>query len=114
MAIKRNFTEGRQSEQFLNEELITLYETLKYLPHHKDDPEHFGIMPPPSQLIGALNAQPADEALNYWDGTKWVPFFKSKFQITDQLLVNICPSNPVLGCYVILMEQNGALLNRFK
>lgn len=106
MAIKRNFTEGRQSEQFLNEELITLYETLKYLPHHKDDPEHFGIMPPPSQLIGALNAQPADEALNYWDGTKWVPFFKSKFQITDQMLVNICPSNPVLGQ---LWINNGVL-----
>lgn len=108
MALKfnRNFKNGRQSEQFLNDELITLYETLKYLPHHKDDPENQGEMPPAAKLVGALNAQPVDEALNYWDGTKWVPFFKSKFQITDQMLVNICPSNPVYGQ---LWINNGVL-----
>ena len=108
MALKfnRNFINGRQSEQFLNDELITLYETLKYLPHHKDDPENQGEMPPPAKLVGAVNAQPVDEALNYWDGTKWVPFFKSKFQITDQMLVNICPSNPVYGQ---LWINNGVL-----
>ncbi len=108
MALKfnRNFKNGRQSEQFLNDELITLYETLKYLPHHKNDPENEGRMPPDAKLVGALNAQPVDEALNYWDGTRWVPFFKSKFQITDQMLVETCPGDPVVGQ---LWINNGAL-----
>ena len=108
MALKfqRNFINGRQSEQFLNDELITLYETLKYLPHHKNDPENEGRMPPGAKLVGALNAQPVDEALNYWDGAHWVPFFKSKFQITDQILYETCPSSPVVGQ---LWLNNGAL-----
>ena len=48
--IKRNFDIGRQSEQFLNEELITLYEAIKYLPHHKQD--HDGQMPGPAKKRG--------------------------------------------------------------
>ena len=111
MALKfnRNFKNGRQSEQFLNDELITLYETFKYLPHHKQD--HEGQMPPAAKLPGAINAQiPAgpteDSSLNYWNGVEWVPFFKRKFQITDQILVYTQPSDPVIGQ---LWINNGAL-----
>ena len=113
MALKftRNFKEGRQSEQFLNDELITLYETLKYLPHHKQD--HDGAMPPAAKLSGAINAQiPSkvgeDSSLNYWDAGQnaWVPFFARKFQITDQLLVQEQPANPVTSQ---LWINNGAL-----
>lgn len=90
--IKRNFDIGRQSEQFLNDELITLYEALKYLPHHKQD--HDGKMPDPAKVPGAINAQiPSldweDSSLNYWDESKgkWIPFFSKKFQITDHILM---------------------------
>lgn len=113
MALKfsRNFKEGRQSEQFLNDELITLYELSKYLGWHKQD--HDGKMPPAAKLSGAINAQiPSkvgeDSSLNYWDASQnaWLPFFARKFQITDQLLVQVCPSNPVPGQ---LWINNGAL-----
>ena len=108
LPFKRNFENGRQSEQFLNDELITLYEVLKYLPHHKQD--HDGEMPPGGKLPGAMNAQiPAgpteDSSLNYWNGSEWVPFFKKKFQITDQILY-VRPVNPVTGQ---LWLNNGAL-----
>ena len=115
MALKfdRNFKNGRQSEQFLNDELITLYETLKYLPHHKKEPENEGNMPPPAKIDGALNAQiPAndleDSSFNYWDKRKgeWVPFFSKKFQITDRMLVETQTGVPVLGQ---LWINNGVL-----
>lgn len=104
----RNFNMGRQSEQFLNDELTILYETLKYLPHHKYENGRHGEMPPDAQVSGALNAQPSDGTLNYWDNSKntWVPFFKSKFQIVDQMLQNTCPSDPVVGQ---LWINNGVL-----
>lgn len=113
MALKfsRNFKEGRQSEQFLNDELITLYELSKYLGWHKQ--EHEGKMPPAAKLGGALNAQiPSNEiedsSLNYWDTAQqaWLPFFAKKFQITDQLLVQNQPANPVTSQ---LWINNGAL-----
>ena len=104
----RNFNVGRQSEQFLNDELTVLYETLKYLPHHKYENGRHGEMPPDAKVSGALNAQPSDGTLNYWDNSKntWVPFFKSKFQIIDQMLQNTCPPDPVVGQ---LWINNGVL-----
>ena len=100
----RNFKNGRQSEQFLNDELITLYETLRYLPHHKKDPDHFGEMPPSAKIDGALNAQipgtnVEDSSLNYWDQAKqrWLPFFAKKFQITDHILMERETDTPVPG-----------------
>ena len=111
LKINRSFKNGRQSEQFLNDELTVLYETLKYLPHHKQD--HDGQMPPPAKLGGAINAQiPAnvgeDSSLNYWDigENRWIPFFSRKFQITDQILYENCPGTPVPGQ---LWLNNGAL-----
>ena len=107
-SFQRNFKSGRQSEQFLNDELITLYETLKYLPHHKYEDGRHDEPPPPAKINGALNAQPRDGSLNYWDTSqnKWVPFFKSKFQIIDQMLQSTRPNDPVIGQFWI---NNGVL-----
>lgn len=104
MTIRRNFEIGRQSEQFLNEELITLFEALKYVPY--DKVQHEQEMPPGAQVKGALNVQPSEEALYYWDNHDWTPFFKSKFQIIDQMLLETCPSTPVVGQ---LWLNNGVL-----
>lgn len=93
----RNFKNGRQSEQFLNDELLRIFEMLRYISHYKT--ENKGQWPPPPKLRGALNVQPAEETINFWDSAhnKWVPFFRSKFQITDQMLAETCPTEPVIG-----------------
>ena len=97
LPFSRNFQNGRQSEQFLNDELLRIFEMLRYLSHYKT--ENKGQWPPPPKLRGALNVQPADETINFWDSAhnQWVPFFRSKFQIVDQIMSEEEPKTPVVG-----------------
>lgn len=103
---KKNFQNGRQSDQFLNEQLHIIFEALRNINYRKN--ENNGEIPD-SKLDGALWFDKVEEALKYWDlrTNSWKPAFSSKFQITDQLLNEIVPSNPVTGQ---LWIYNGVLM----
>lgn len=103
---KRNFNIGRQSDQFLNEQLHIIFEALKNINYRKN--ENRGE-DPESVLDGALWFDKIDEALKYWDTRtlKWNPIFSKKFQLIDQILNVTMPANPQTGQ---LWIYNGVLM----
>lgn len=102
----KNFKLGRQSEQFLNEELHKLHEALKNINYKKSD--NFGL-DPTSKVDGGLWFDNSKEELKYYDAKTldWRTMFSKKFQITDQILNVIPPSSPIQGQ---LWINNGILM----
>lgn len=92
----RQFTIGRQSEQFMNDELHIINESLKNINYRKN--ENRGAEPS-SRVDGGLWLDKPEEALKYWDAKtfRWKSVFGNKFQIVDQLLNVYAPKAPVLG-----------------
>lgn len=91
---KRSFNSGRGSELLYNEDLHKIYETTRHIseqPKKNEEPE--------LKLHGALWRDDRTNELKYCNKikNKWELVFGSKFQITDQMLVKILPSNPVIG-----------------
>lgn len=91
---KRSFTSGRGSELLQNEDLHKIYETTRHIseqPKKNEEPE--------LKLHGALWRDDRTNELKYCNKikNKWELVFGSKFQITDQMLVEVIPSNPVTG-----------------
>ena len=103
---KRNFNIGRQSDQFLNEQLHIIFEALRNINYRKN--ENRGEEPD-AIVDGALWFDKVDEALKYWDTRtlKWNPIFNKKFQLIDQMLSLTMPANPQPGQ---LWIYNGVLM----
>lgn len=103
---KRKFGIGRQSEQFLNDELHQIHEALKRINYRKN--ENKGAEPD-AIVDGALWFDKPDELLKYYDmrTLSWKTVFSKKFQITDQILNITMPSSPVPGQLWIF---NGVLM----
>lgn len=103
---KRNFTIGRQSEQFLNDEFHVIFEALKNINYRKN--ENRGEEPT-AKVDGALWFDKPDEALKYWDTRTltWSNLYAKKFQLIDQILNVTMPSDPVTGQ---LWLYNGVLM----
>lgn len=103
---KRKFGIGRQSEQFLNDELHQIHEALKRINYRKN--ENKGAEPD-AIVDGALWFDKPDELLKYYDmrTLSWKTVFSKKFQITDQILNITMPSSPVPGQ---LWIYNGVLM----
>ena len=102
----KKFKLGRQSEQFLNEELHKLHEALKNINYKKSD--NYGLEPE-SKVDGGLWFDGSKEELKYFDAQtlNWRTMFSKKFQITDQILNVIPPSSPIQGQ---LWINNGILM----
>ena len=100
---KRSFTKGRQSELLYNEDLHKIYETTRHISEIPETDEE-----PELKLHGALWRDDETNELKYCNKTtnRWEPVFGSKFQIIDQMLTEILPSDPVLGQ---LWIHNGVL-----
>lgn len=92
---ERSFKMGRQSEQFYNEELSKIYESIRTL-LEPGTPEKEG---PDSKLHGSLwLKQETNELFSYDKGAeKWDILFRDKFRITDQMLSELPPSPPIVG-----------------
>lgn len=112
---KRSFSAGRQADQFLTDDMHKIYETVRHIseiPKEGEEPE--------LKLHGALWRDDSSNELKYADKTqnKWIPIFDKKFQITDQMLVEILPSDPVIGQLWIhdgvLYYYDGASWNAIK
>lgn len=103
---KRNFTIGRQSEQFLNEQLHIIFEALKNINYRKN--ENKGA-DPDAIVDGALWFDKIDNLLKYYDmrTLSWKTVFQKKFQITDQILDMTMPASPIPGQ---LWIYNGVLM----
>lgn len=103
---KKNFNIGRQSEQFLNEQLHQVFEALKAINYRKN--ENKGVEPD-CIVDGGLWFDKIEESLKYWDlpTLTWKNVFSKKFQITDQILNITMPASPVLGQ---LWLYNGTLM----
>ena len=91
---KRSFNSGRGSELLYNEDLHKIYETTRHISEQTKKNEE-----PELKLHGALWRDDRTNELKYCNKTKnkWEIVFGSKFQITDQMLKEILPSNPVIG-----------------
>lgn len=91
---KRSFTKGRGSELLYNEDLHKIYETTRHISEQPPKGEE-----PELKLHGALWRDDRSNELKYCNtlDNKWEIVFGSKFQITDQMLVEILPANPVTG-----------------
>ncbi len=106
----RKFNVGRQSEQLYNEELHKIYESIKHL---LDMPENKHSTPE-AKLDGSIWLdRRKNELMTYVQSSKtWIPIFKSKFQIVDQITNILPPDNPVLGQLWlyndVLMYWNGS------
>ena len=92
----RNFNKGRQSEQFLNEELHRVFTALKNINYKKEEKE--GVEPE-SPLDGALWFDKACNQLKYYDlsSRSWRCVFSPLFQITSNIMSLTTPNEPVLG-----------------
>lgn len=92
----RNFSKGRQSEQFLNEELHRIFTALKNINYKKEEKE--GVEPE-SLLDGALWFDKSCNQLKYYDlaSRSWKCVFSPLFQITNNIMSLTTPSEPVLG-----------------
>lgn len=102
--LNRKFNAGRQSELLYNEELAAVFESIKHLlevPAGKDATPH-------PKLHGAFWWDRAKNELNYYDKAhdKMVNVFKPKFQLIDQMLSLLPPTDPVYGQ---IWLNNGAL-----
>lgn len=105
----RNFTKGRQADQFLTEELHQTYSALKNINYRKN--EHRGLEPQPAPLLdGALWFDKVDNMLKYYDlpTRTWKCVFSKKFQITDQITNIFVPANPVQG--QLWIDNTGVLM----
>ena len=102
----RNFNKGRQSEQFLNEELHRIFTALKNINYKKEEKE--GIEPG-SPLDGALWFDKSCNQLKYYDlvSRSWKCVFSPLFQITSNIMSLTTPLEPVLGQ---LWIYNGVLM----
>lgn len=91
---KRSFTKGKQSELLYNEDLHKIYEATR---HIAEIPE--GSEQPELKMHGALWRDDSVNELKYCDKptNTWKTVFGKKFQITDQILVELLPSDPVTG-----------------
>lgn len=91
---KRSFNSGRGSELLYNEDLHKIYETTRHISEQTKKNEE-----PELKLHGALWRDDRTNELKYCNKTKnkWEIVFGSKFQITDQMLKEILPSDPVVG-----------------
>jgi len=103
---KRSFKVGRQSEQFLNDQLHSIFEALKNINYRKNENKY---VEPESKIDGALWFDKVEDILKYYDmrTLSWKTMFSKKFQITDQILNITMPSNPVNGQ---LWIYNGVLM----
>ena len=91
---KRSFNSGRGSELLYNEDLHKIYETTRHISEQTKNNEE-----PEIKMHGALWRDDRTNELKYCNTTKnkWEIVFGSKFQITDQMLVETLPANPVIG-----------------
>lgn len=90
----RNNRQGRQSEEFLNDELHRLFEALKYINYKID--ENKGVEPS-AKLDASLWFNKLKKELKYFDKqtNTWKNVFENKFKITDHLLDELTPSDPI-------------------
>ena len=91
----RKFNVGRQSEQLYNEELHKIYESIKHL---LDIPDNKHAVPE-AKLDGSLWLDRNKNELKTYQkaSNEWIPIFKNKFQIVDQITNVLPPDNPVVG-----------------
>lgn len=91
---KRSFKQGRQSEQLYNEDLHKTYESTR---HIAERPPRGEV--PELKYHGALWRNDRTNELKYCNMLKhkWENVFQDKLQITDQMLVELLPTNPVTG-----------------
>lgn len=92
----RNFNKGRQSDQFLNEELHRIFTALKNINYKKEEQEG---LEPESPLDGALWFDKSCNQLKFYDlaSRSWKCVFSPLFQITNNITSLTTPSEPVLG-----------------
>lgn len=102
----RNFNAGRGSDQLMNEEL---HKTVESVRHLLDVPEGSATMPNDLKLNGSLWLDLNKNELNYYQRDKdaMVNIFANKFCITDHLMDDLPPADPVPGTFWI---SNGALM----
>jgi len=91
----RKFNAGRQSELLYNEELAAVFESIKHL---LEVPEGKESIPHP-KIHGSFWWDRAKNELNYYDKAhdRMVNVFKPKFQLIDQMLSLLPPTEPVYG-----------------
>jgi hypothetical protein len=91
---KRNFSAGRQADQFLTDDMHKIYETVRHVNESPDANEE-----PELKLHKALWLDDNGYQLKYADKTKnkWLPIFGSKFQMIDQIMSETVPATPISG-----------------
>ncbi len=96
MSSERNFKIGRNSEQFYNEELFELYESIKYL---LSIPNNIELGPDGNPIDGALWLDRTKNELNKYNKEEevWENVFKDKFKITDEIMNYSTPDSPTYG-----------------
>ena len=102
---RRSFTVGRGSEQLLNEDIHKVVESIR---HMLSVPEGNAAMPEGFKLHGSLWLDLNKNELNYYhrEQNTMVNVFADKFCITDHLMDDLPPADPVPGT---LWISNGAL-----
>ena len=99
----RKFNVGRQSEQFYNEELHKMYESIKHL---TDTPAK--NTEPKAKVHRSMWHDEKNNQLKWWDqpAHKWRRYFENEFKITDSITSVLPPTDPVKGQ---LWLHNGVL-----
>lgn len=92
----KNFQDGKQGYQFLNNETHQVYEALKQINYRKNENKY---NEPDCNIDGGLWFDKTEGCLKYYDlhTSTWNNVFDKKFQITDQILNEITPASPVNG-----------------